>query len=109
MKHTPGPWKVVVERTEPFMTIHRVFAADRALVATVYQGTTKGTGDLRLAAELSNAQLISAAPELLEALENLVVWAEYMKQRNRAPRMDEPNSGALNAAKELLRKLGGTP
>jgi hypothetical protein len=64
MSHTPGPW-LTTESTEHWgrvnVTIQAAFTAND--IATAWQGNTE--------TNRANARLIAAAPELLEALEQL--------------------------------------
>jgi hypothetical protein len=53
----------------------------------------------------SAADLRAQRDELAEALRNLAVWAEWHKQRRGPPRMGEPNTGALEAARAALSKV----
>ena len=60
-KHTPGPW--VIQETN-FAQQKNVYAqADKPPIATVYGSTGENE---------ANARLIAAAPEMLEALRNLL-------------------------------------
>lgn len=76
-KHTPGPWQAptwpactnlqIGSDDYPFM--HQVgFVDGQSAIAVAY-------GDGQCEAE-SNARLIAAAPELLEALRNLLAYAD---------------------------------
>lgn len=60
--HTPGPWKV--DKIHDFGVV-----ADTGIVAEVWHGEKDE--------KKANARLIAAAPELLEALENLM---DYPKE-----------------------------
>ncbi len=70
-KHTPGPWFVdrssMVAGHESAEIRTSDCEQESALVATVYQQY----GDV-----LANAHLISAAPELLKALEACLPWVD---------------------------------
>ncbi len=85
-KHTPGPWFVVAdERYDPF------FCADRIVGYDVKSSTVEVVGSEGISGEseinLANANLIAAAPELLEALEcvsqehDLMRWMKNIEQR----------------------------
>jgi hypothetical protein len=67
-KHTPGPW-LTTESTEHWgrvnVTVQAAFTGNE--IATAWQGTA----DVNRA----NARLIAAAPDLLEALKELVAAA----------------------------------
>jgi hypothetical protein len=58
--HTPGPWTVRNEHFRPLA----ILSADRASIVALLPDT----------APKSNARLIAAAPEMLEALEELTEW-----------------------------------
>jgi len=62
-KHTPGPWSIDGEGTNAM-----VRGADLTIVAVRHRLTGQ--------THEANARLIAAAPELLEALEDLVYLAE---------------------------------
>jgi hypothetical protein len=62
--HTPGPWHV--EPSAFHSAFHEVVSFHPALIAQIRENNADdGLGDIGLA----NARLISAAPDLLEALE----------------------------------------
>jgi hypothetical protein len=62
MKHTPGPWE---QMPSGVMGSLSVWNPQRALVVAMAGGMSAEEG-------LSNARLIAAAPELLEALQEFV-------------------------------------
>ncbi|MDI9680440.1 hypothetical protein [Burkholderia cenocepacia] len=68
-KHTPGPWTNHGRITGPGLP-HSAIAAE-TLIARVF---SKYFGDVEQ--EIANANLIAAAPELLEALAKIVDSAE---------------------------------
>jgi hypothetical protein len=72
-KHTPGPWKYVHDAW---------IIADVGSVVLTSQGMEK-----------ADARLIAAAPELLEALQALLAWAETKPTR--------PDEDRLQAAAAL--------
>jgi hypothetical protein len=65
-KHTPGKWNLY---TLPNSGEWEIISEDKFAIASNAHSKRKNTRDV----ELANAQLISKAPELLEALEYLVV------------------------------------
>lgn len=73
-KGTPGPWKLM-----PFSDSLRIdsqssivaFGADKDNLSMVYQGEDL---TVKWEEERANAQLIAAAPELLEALKACLSW-----------------------------------
>lgn len=67
--HTPGPWEVRIERGK-----HCIRPADvkQAGHTVGYAPLAKVEGDRRVGSQAENARLIAAAPDLLEALEELL-------------------------------------
>lgn len=63
-KHTPGPWCVAIEDNTPVIKNADGFHITHTIDDAGYESTGKTMFD--------NARLIAAAPELLEALEDLV-------------------------------------
>lgn len=64
MNHTPGSWKVTKTTIKgEFCWDYKIRAMDESVVCTV--------GPCEVEA---NAHLIAAAPEMLEALKNIIVW-----------------------------------
>lgn len=84
-KHTPGPWR---QRDDPADWL--IEGADGALLAKAYTNVM---------AAGANAQLIAAAPELAEALETLLDWAD-------APVHMPERDAALVLARDTLKKAG---
>ncbi len=66
MKHTPGPWKI--NFVEPKKIL--IYTKDSLRIATCYTYNKPYWNSSMQCA--SNAQLISSAPDLLEALQELV-------------------------------------
>lgn len=66
MKHTPGPWRVVVDDSASQVTGFPCIEADNYQVV----GTEGMYDDIET--DFANAHLIAAAPDLLEALKNLL-------------------------------------
>jgi hypothetical protein len=67
MKHTPGPWKIEAERA-----YIQIMPTDNVAICELGR---RGNPAL----DLANANLIAAAPELLEALEDaerVLEWGE---------------------------------
>jgi hypothetical protein len=82
MKHTPGPWTVDLSETNGHIG-WSVFGGDRH-VATVYVNILSSRdkkGDTAAnpenAESVSNASLIAAAPQLLEACKAAHKWLDY--------------------------------
>jgi hypothetical protein len=64
-KHTPGPWQV---EPNPFESAPMVSTENRTIAKVLYWGGSED-GEVN-----ANAHLIAAAPELLEALED-ILWS----------------------------------
>ena len=74
-EHTPGPWSVRRWSwpTEVTGSIHQVISADRFPTAFVPAWDEPNPGEVEASEEAkANAHLIAAAPELLEALQDMV-------------------------------------
>jgi hypothetical protein len=73
-KHTPGPWQIYKDRNR----IDRYPGIDgvtRTVIVFGVDGESNGVRGQNYEESLANAHLIAAAPELLDALELLVAWA----------------------------------
>lgn len=69
MTHTPGPWRVSTSKIRRVITGHGIVICN----AVMRHAATEKTKDAIEAEAISNARVIAAAPELLEALDNLVI------------------------------------
>lgn len=103
-QHSPGPWTV-----ETREHVHAI--QDRNGQDLTYQDTTPNenhgsiTSRSRLKIEtLANARLIAAAPELLEALQNIV--GTY-NDSDRWTQGDEPEPVEIQAARAAIAKATG--
>ena len=74
--HTKGPWEVA--RTDAGIIVRTESVKKTRAGASRYAaiGGFDRSDPEQLAEALSNASLIAAAPELLEALEKLVAWSK---------------------------------
>ena len=70
-KHTPGPWKCGQYLGHSFWVVH-TDVGDRGRGMDIVEGVAGLTPEQRLA----NARLIAAAPELLDALKEIVDAAD---------------------------------
>lgn len=86
--HTPGPWRITRDQTPgQFVTIDKVRDAHNSVICTLHVNAE------------ANARLIAAAPDLLEALHDLTIWAGH--------RPDGRGSWAyVNACVTLCRATG---
>lgn len=112
-KHTPGPW---LFRTAPTSAglCHIVSAADWKGAFIYGDGIRKGVDDaLPKAQELAaNARLIAAAPDLLEALQEMVAGdAEAIEDAKRlgVPFPDEMLAAYHKARAAIARATGDQP
>jgi hypothetical protein len=65
-KHTPGPWEVSCS-----VQVVGASPGNRCIVSQPFTDGTQGPV-IGLEAQIANANLIAAAPDLLEALENIL-------------------------------------
>lgn len=100
-KGTPGPWRVSEKRGD--------------LIDIRHENNEPGAMSLNLAQVIArqswlkeaeaNARLIAAAPELLEALQNLIV--SYDNFRERAGRNGDPENPLMIDARAAIAKATG--
>ena len=64
-KATPGPWRVL----DPEQLGREIYAGNILIAITFYMGLSYQEGG-------ANARLIAAAPDLLAALERLIIWRQ---------------------------------
>lgn len=99
-KFTPGPWEVVEDiryedKESQYTAGFDIFNFDGTSVV----GCEGISGDSEK--ERANAILIAAAPDLLEALENLLWHAEYLEELIESERGRGRNAGQLYADGEM--------
>lgn len=88
-QHTPGPWIV---QGDTYVTVNSLIIAH-----------CKQAGNTTLEEAQANARLIAAAPELLEALEDLIGYAEHRFGDNDYYK----NHGCMNKARAAIAKARG--
>jgi hypothetical protein len=74
MKHTPGPWKYI---EEPGAELSRIVSAERLIC-----GIPNESDRNEVLQNRCDAALIAAAPELFEALQELL-WCPVFKEKER--------------------------
>lgn len=94
VKHTQGRWDFIDKR--PDYNGLSIFAGDQYIAFV-------GDSDSITNAE-ANARLISAAPDLLEALTNLLLWAQEV---HRAGPHAKLNYAGMDDARVAIKKATG--
>jgi hypothetical protein len=101
-KHTPGPWNLgSSDLPVSGLSIHANVAGRKhstlcRLVSAKYSGMSQSE-------EYATAKLIAAAPQLLEALQNLLAWAADVH----APGATRINYSGMDAARAAIAKATG--
>lgn len=102
-KHTPGPWTVSDNHGKRYIEP----VGDNAPVAMICRGHDD--------AYSANANLIAAAPELLEALEDCQTALEWAIEQGGGPACEHEagvcfcnENNALNFARAAIRKARGS-
>jgi len=104
-QHTPGPWAYALEYGQNITELPRITTVARCANYVIglqsdYPGGNYRDGDPS-GDEEADARLIAAAPDLLEALRNLLKEGEFT---------DYPNTRqwfAVNAARDAIEKATG--
>lgn len=105
-KGTPGPWEIKPEEVDkPYIRIRGTQLGGRFKVANVLSPDYDGVHHCEADETRANAQLIAAAPELLEALQNLIV--SYDNFRERAGRNGDPENPLIIDARAAIAKATG--
>lgn len=99
-KHTPGPWLVRCQGYR-LTVFHPTKNSDHVIVRQVEETSTTVDQPDR---KPFDAALISAAPELLEALEHLVALLEPLEDSGA---LNVPGLATLNGARKALAKASG--
>ena len=102
--HTPGPWEAHQRPESPIECGHRVTTADGLTVCNVtYQLPTRVDGEVVEVARIANARLIAAAPELLEALRDVLGWVP-----DGGPWHTDAPMASVARARAAIRKATGS-
>jgi hypothetical protein len=100
-QHTPGPWKIRSIGVNGSQTVY----AMRNDVATAYDRAPMVKGECE-----ANAQLIAAAPELLEALQEALAWCEIDATDEDGFPSQEMLENRVEILREAIAKAtGGAP
>lgn len=99
-QHTPGPWRADDETVFCFDKEDRMIAQVRGWGWLIKNNSE----DLAFETQKANLNLIAAAPELLEALENCV---SLMAELERLGEIGVKHSGTYQAAKLAINKARG--
>lgn len=100
-KHTPGPWQLTPRYQDKVDVIHSTKAkVPGGASLTVARVTVRESW---LAEQEANARLIAAAPELLQALRDVLGWVPSGPWHT-----DEPMK-AVERARAVIRKTGEQP
>jgi hypothetical protein len=105
-KHTPGPWRWVPEpdTTSPWLEYGDLYSASSEVVLSGWEDDFEGGVRVNSHAD---ARLMEAAPELLEALEDLVDACTSHLDRGQAPwRSNEDEKGVIKARALIARVRG---
>lgn len=115
-KHTPGPWtfhcygdptpRAVVSNDTTFVTANYCIGSGDKLLADIrYQSNSAGYPHVDSLAEFkANADLIAAAPDLLEALRDITV---QLAQCACSRKLTADEEIALDAARAAIAKAEG--
>ena len=97
--HTPGPWLAMPEECDrPYIRIRGTKIGKRHKIANVLTPIYDGVHEREAEQTRANAQLIAAAPELLEALKDVM---ERLVDRN------ETDEAAVSARAAIAKAKGG--
>jgi hypothetical protein len=99
--HTPGPW-AVGEVSEHFRDADRMVYCDDSLGSRVADCTQSGHC-ITVAQERANARLIAAAPQLVEALQELV---QKRLEKASSPQEADGSDGRYARARAALSAAG---
>ena len=88
IKHTKGSWEILPEECDkPYIRIRGTYLGGRYKIANVVTPVFDGVSPKEAEETRANARLIAAAPELLEALQELSLYVSHngdMWVRNKA-------------------------
>ncbi len=97
IKHTPGPWRVSSESPRIIKKDYRAIGSDAGFLIASTMGHDKSGFYASEQEADANALLITAAPELLEALEELLAATQHL----------EPCPATADKARAAIAKAKG--
>jgi hypothetical protein len=110
-KHTPGPWKAETLYYNLRISAERIPVVGNGEFFIAEMKCDGGSGDnpyaFTLAEAQANAQLIAAAPDLLEALEGLYEHCPMFRREWREGEIDEKANAAMKAGLQAIAKAKG--
>lgn len=102
-KHTPGPWKILPEECDKsYIRVRGTYLGSRYKVANVLTPIYEGVAAREAEETRANARLISAAPDLLEALTALVSYCE-----RRGMDTETVSADHMDSARAAINKATG--
>ena len=106
-QHTPGPWRWVPEpdTASPWRDYGDLYSASSEVVLSVWDDGFDGGVRVNSHAD---ARLIEAAPELLEALEELVEACTGHLDRDHASWRSNEDEKEVIKARSVIAKVRGT-
>lgn len=104
-KHTPGPYALPLLECD-MESVAADIAADSEWT-TIHTIDEDGPADIVAACHRDNAPLLSAAPELLEALREAVKWLQSAQADEPQGYYNEPLDNAIEQALAAIAKAEG--
>jgi hypothetical protein len=100
MNHTPGPWRVNLDFKHTDINYHQIIALD--------DFKKNGPGfSITGCIGIEDARLIAAAPDLLKALEDIVIWENKITIKDESGEYISTKTNLFEAAEEVIKKAKG--
>lgn len=103
-KHTPAPWYRNINSKYPIYAERTAGKKDWLYIANIIQGERAGTSE---AEQEANLRLITAAPELLEALELISQYYTRLESEGDSYELRMRKCEAWGAVKDSIKKARG--